>query len=670
MNRNAIRTLFQKILQAIRMIKYGNFSVSPATASGSLVSVILLLMILRQIFFSSKSKYKSANDDANDVATTVTQGRRNRGFNRKKGKKGRGGRHHHHTSGGGSNRARIRSSDGWLGHRPMSKEPQCDSSQSSPCKQITVDAPPRSLSPTPLLVSEESTGTDTKDRKIRERERLNSSDSVGTTLSIASTRNDGALSTEKDGISQLANKRISDVRKKHTGLEPRQRTAEDEKSCSSLPITLQSDSQDIMGFRRKEVHRLNRGRIGKRRGKGKRQQTNIDFSNSDISSVPLLRKSSRITDDTIANQSLITRSLSSVKSMKKNLHANSFIPNTKATSSKNQESSGRLNSSIPLSEYSRDTSSSPLILSSGDRESNMVTNLDHSSVVPIASKIDINLSLSNAPVSSTNYACSRISDDSHPSASEFSLASNSVSISRPPMLSKLVGGSESLFSEPLNTNSLGCVRYPVPIGSRSSLKSFGGCDRRYSSGKIELASFLAQVGLVGTACADLLADLADVDTMGLLTDAELKSYGIGSIKRNEIQKFLCARRVRHSLENCPLAWAGGGVNPLPPPPGLGLSCNKSIGGVRSKTTLPESSMAIHNLPCRRQNVSFSFNNSPNNHDNVISDAATLLYASTSQYYGEQKVNKEQSDFRTSSDEEIEASLEKLGGQMAGSILDF
>jgi len=669
MNRNAIRTLFQKILQAIRMIKYGNFSVSPATASGSLVSVILLLMILRQIFFSSKSKYKSADDDANEVTTTVTQGRRNRGFNRKKGKKGRGGRHHHHASGGGSNRARIRSSDGWLGHRPMTKEPLCDSSQASPCKQIMVDAPPRSLSPTPLLVAEESTGTDTRDREIRDRD-LNSSDSVGTTLSIVSSRNEGTLSTEKNGVSQLANKRVSDVRKKNTGLEPRQRTAVDEKSCSSLPITLQSDSQDIMGFRSKEVHRPNRGRMGKRRGKGKRQQTNIDFSNSDVSSVPLLRKSSRITDDAIANQSLITRSLSTVKCMKKNLHTNSFITNTKATNSKKQKSSRRLNSSIPLSEYSHDTSSSPLILSSDDRQSNMVTNLDHSISVPTSSKIDINLPLSNTPVSSTNYACSRISDVSHPSANEFSLASNSVSISRPPMLSRLVGGSESLFSEPLNTNSLGCVRYPVPIGSRSSLKSFGGCDGRYSPGKIELASFLAQVGLVGTACADLLADLADVDTMGLLTDAELESYGIGSIKRNEIQKFLCARRVRHSLEDCPLAWAGGSVNRLPPPPGLGLSCHKSVGSVRPKTTLPESSMTMNKLPCRRQNVSFSFNTSPNNHDNVISDAATLLYASTSQYYGEQKVNKEQGDLRTSSDEEIEASLEKLGGQMAGSILDF
>mmetsp|Transcript_12742 Transcript_12742/g.19740 ORF Transcript_12742/g.19740 Transcript_12742/m.19740 type:complete len:169 (+) Transcript_12742:305-811(+) len=100
---------------------------------------------------------------------------------------------------------------------------------------------------------------------------------------------------------------------------------------------------------------------------------------------------------------------------------------------------------------------------------------------------------------------------------------------------------------------------------------------------MELAAFLAQVDLVGSACAKMLHDLEDVDALLNLTDAQYRSYHISSAKQAQISILLDARR---DTKACPEAQKDNSTTlsgssdydidrtfaPLPPPsPGLSSS---------------------------------------------------------------------------------------------------
>mmetsp|Transcript_13836 Transcript_13836/g.27588 ORF Transcript_13836/g.27588 Transcript_13836/m.27588 type:complete len:795 (+) Transcript_13836:304-2688(+) len=71
-------------------------------------------------------------------------------------------------------------------------------------------------------------------------------------------------------------------------------------------------------------------------------------------------------------------------------------------------------------------------------------------------------------------------------------------------------------------------------------------DNRYTPGKIELAGVLAQVGLVGTACAKLLADVPDVDTLTNMSTQDFKRYNVGSEIRSQISLVLLSRKMKES----------------------------------------------------------------------------------------------------------------------------
>merc|ERR1739844_832687 len=64
-------------------------------------------------------------------------------------------------------------------------------------------------------------------------------------------------------------------------------------------------------------------------------------------------------------------------------------------------------------------------------------------------------------------------------------------------------------------------------------------DVRYSPAKLELATFLAQVGLIGNDAQALLLDLDDIDALERLTHEDLEViYSVGSRIRNDIFSML------------------------------------------------------------------------------------------------------------------------------------
>jgi len=130
------------------------------------------------------------------------------------------------------------------------------------------------------------------------------------------------------------------------------------------------------------------------------------------------------------------------------------------------------------------------------------------------------------------------------------------------------------------------VRYTLP-----NYSNYYAHDARYTPGKMELASFLAQVGLVGTACAQMLHDLNDVDALLTLSDSQYRSYNITSAKQAQIDILLNARREKkeqlqqaknftnsinfgnvssnlHPPSSPGLSSSTGGNTPVRPPPGL------------------------------------------------------------------------------------------------------
>jgi len=90
------------------------------------------------------------------------------------------------------------------------------------------------------------------------------------------------------------------------------------------------------------------------------------------------------------------------------------------------------------------------------------------------------------------------------------------------------------------------VRYNIP-NYKGGYYGGGG---RYAPGKVELAGFLAHVGLVGAACAQLLADVADVDALSRFSNEDYEQYGITDReKRARIQVLLEARARQAAMTN-------------------------------------------------------------------------------------------------------------------------
>lgn len=234
------------------------------------------------------------------------------------------------------------------------------------------------------------------------------------------------------------------------------------------------------------------------------------------------------------------------------------------------------------------------------------------------------------------------------------------------------------------------LRYSVPnyAGSYSYAKG----DGRYTPGKIELAAFLAQVGLIGAACADLLADLADVDALAKLTPTEYEMYKIGPGKQAEIGAMLEARRRRQEQEKQAAQqqqrqWSAPVVRP---PPGfsreeVAMGRNGGDGPTVAPVGVAESQLPflssaggsgygltdLQQNQTRDQRVSLSHGNESS--FSGLVDGVGVGLNGVSGTFTQVAFGGVEHSTRVQEQEDsskIEADLQELGGRMVGSILDF
>ena len=250
----------------------------------------------------------------------------------------------------------------------------------------------------------------------------------------------------------------------------------------------------------------------------------------------------------------------------------------------------------------------------------------------------------------------------------------------------------SLFSNPIYTNSYASSMTPPAMQHRdmmsSQYHSHAGSGIRDSYEKMELASLLSKVGLVGGACSELLVDLSGVDALATLTDTDYDYYCVTPMKRQEIRMFLEYRKnhemMRRSQQQLSPMHAKG---ILRPPPGLqlpiepsGFSGSSPFGSTEHSANVSSSSLnsslmnthvaydsnfsktSHHDLP-QCTNGRELRNNNPSDVDSYsvpLSLPPVSYFNQTAQEYSAPMSN----------DDEIEANLRELGGRMVGSILDF
>jgi hypothetical protein len=252
----------------------------------------------------------------------------------------------------------------------------------------------------------------------------------------------------------------------------------------------------------------------------------------------------------------------------------------------------------------------------------------------------------------------------------------------------------------------GIVRYGLPDYS-----AYAQSDSRYDPKKIELAAFLARVGLVGSACADLLRDLLDVDALAALTPQQLYFYNVGDEKQMEIAALLKARELRllqQQMQRMPQPSVHTTSPVIRPPPGLGFGCpspnlepTNAAATLQTKPVQPimrpltqtrsftpdSTSDFILSSPVSctsANNVSrnnFTLQSLRASDDNAMANGNVVDPLIQASFHHNQpsrplpigsrlfssvtRVERVQTE-----DEKIDADLQQLGDQMAGSILDF
>lgn len=208
-----------------------------------------------------------------------------------------------------------------------------------------------------------------------------------------------------------------------------------------------------------------------------------------------------------------------------------------------------------------------------------------------------------------------------------------------------------VFSNP-NTPTVSYPSCSVVHGMNNASLNAPNCATCYSRsylspGKIELAEFLAQVGLVGTVCSDLLEDLDDVDALSRLSDAQLELYNVNPEKMARINWMLGACDACSSPTTLSSAHAASRIRP---PPDLIAKSSDPLSPSRLNKAVGHDARELR----LRYRTDVGFGQS-----GTKLELPSLLQSynvSTNSLYDEE--------------DQIEAELQELGGQMVGSILDF
>jgi hypothetical protein len=206
----------------------------------------------------------------------------------------------------------------------------------------------------------------------------------------------------------------------------------------------------------------------------------------------------------------------------------------------------------------------------------------------------------------------------------------------------------------------------------------------HSAAKMELSSFLSKIGLHETE----LNRLPSVESLNQLTDYDYDRLGIDAVKRTVINSALEVRSMYHGSRSNQKVVDLLKTTKIRAPPGLCPPVQKCEQKVED-TNIPVQSASLFSstiIPAASQ-YSFSVGSTMNSlggmhensehgngnplHFNSVSDhvilppLSPLRQDSPPHSYGSQMYR---SDFH--GDEDVEAEMEVLGGQMAVSILDF
>ena len=630
----------------------------PSEISGTLASIIIIVTIVNGVLSNRKKNM------------SVSQREKAGKHKHKRGKKARGRNFHGGSSAG--NKGRIRG-----GHYRSTKDIYDDQRETSPLPET------RSLSPS---------------RRMRT---LSDEDStVSTASGSIQPILDGPCVDRKDSSSGSTQESLTHthVRQVETKLEensvPPVQVGDDEKSCTSSVATAQTNATE------------NGGRKKNRRNKGKRGGQKI------AASAPLTPRCNKKTNPGMHS----TTSPSTFQNMSDHSRVQNPGPDKKNLRKTRQNQKERTGHGRGL------TSSTTASVRKTKQQPREQQNRRRSFTAP-----EINASQKNR----LSEVC-RVTFNAEQNESA-SLASLPISrtpqepVKLEPLTPMFPSMNEARKQDFGHELSLG-IQHQNGLSGELEKISMQNSARTYlnpnesllinSPATNELSAFLVRLGLVGSIYAELMADLASVDSFALFTDADYIKYGIGPAQRAEIISHLENRNLRRAIENNQNS-VGWNNTIVRPPPGLGapsMASDPVVGGAsrivsplvgtgsnNSLNMLPYFSSASTPVPSTYSLTLGSSLNSfsvplgmpqfksdelrgvstnpvplrmtERNGDELrgrVTNHITLPPISpllqnihpSGQSSGYVFAQQEHND------EEIEAGLQELGGQMAGSILDF
>jgi len=601
----------------VQGVRDGTIKITLSEISTALATAVIIVTIVNSI----RSNRKKGNPQPQRERTNKQK--------HKKGKKGRG-RHSHQAGLSSNNKNKIRG-----GHFRSSKEMFQETEEEFPLRS-------RSLSPS-------------ESRRAR-----SMSDTESSIVSIVSDTNtavsdapkvDNKMNVDAASIDRASPREQSSVPK----LEAVMQIPEDDKSCASSVATAQTNTTE--GSSRK-MYRKNKGKRGLEKN---------------ISSAPSTPRESRKTRFT--NTATVLSSPIQHKSEGERVH-NSFIDkknvSTTAIIRKTSDESApkkkeeRSNTghyfTAPKAKHKKSKADATMCLDENMRLKNAASS-------PISvSRDQLSPLVPLAPVQSANNATAQ-------------------RINLPPGL----GTDGTIMLENQNLS----LENEIHLNSHSLF---------ISPAKMELQAFLSRVGIGGSIFAALMMNLENLDSFALFNDADYRRYGIGSDKRCIIVAML-ERRKLNLLADRNRRTVGWNSAVARPPPGLSAPTHNAVVGgsigVISPAVGSLSASQSSSLPyfsSTTASISSNYSLTPGSSMNSFSvplsmpmpqiEAGQLRERTSTLESGrnitlppispighsmlQQPGHSPDCLFyqRPNNDEEIEANLQELGGQMAGSILDF
>ena len=608
----------------------------PSEISGTLATIVIIVTIVNHILSNRKQN--------NPAPQREKAGK----HKHKKGKKGRGRQYHGSSS--TNNKDRIRG-----GHYRSTKDMYVEPRKMSPTPES------RSLSPTRRVrsLSDDSTVSTASDSipHILDRPRVEETmqRSIGSTQ-ISSTQ------TQVQQKEQTNSREESNV----PTLTPVQ-LAEDEKSCASSVATAQTSTTESGG---RKKNRRNKGRRGNKSTNsapstpqgGVKARLGSNTSSSP-SSLPNTSEHKSITN---SGQERRNGRKSRQHQKETTIFRKESAHNTAAIGPKRkQQPANRTRSfTAPESKTAKRTNSSK-----NERPLSNIHTMENNSLgfLPIAASQEALRPEPISPLFPLKHDQNRESHQDFRSSTR-----NECRINNRLQESSTMNNA-ALYSNP-NEFSL---------GNNPAL--------------MELSAFLIRIGIIGSAYIDLMGDLASIESFALFTDSDYIKYGIGLAQQTEIISYLENRKLRRTIERNQhgIGWNSTIVRP---PPGLGAptSAPGPIGSGAPRVVSPglnsgnSSQHLMPYYPTFSTPVPSSYSLTPGSSLNsfsmplgmpqcnreksieILTSHITLPSISPLQQTSHPPGHSPGYSFtqKEANDEEIEADLQELGGQMAGSILDF